>query len=249
MQAINTGSFVFALVAGPSLSYALNTDDLGTITREYDLGVMPADYAFGIWGAIYMCLLVFTVYQALPASSVPDRNDEFIYDTIGFLWMINMIANALWIPVFCLNTTLGFLGGEIIIIVMLGTALLMSKEANIVSSELNWTETIGIKWGTSLYSGWLSVATILNTAFLLKNTGISDGWNERSWSIGMLCVAAGIYMVNSYLNEDPVYPAVFVWALFGILNQNNADIETSVTVIIAVMITYIVGLTGMKYLA
>ena len=97
---------------------------------------------------------------------------------------------------------------------ILTTALLISKEAN--AAELNWIETIGLKWGTSLYSGWLSVATVLNTGFLLKESGITEDWNEAGWSIMMLWVAAAIYSAKAYLEEDPVYAAVYVWALFGI---------------------------------
>ena len=68
----------------------------------------------------------------------------------------------------------------------------------------------------SLYSGWLSAATILSFAISLKRTGIADGWNELKVGRAMLWVATAIYLGNSYLNEDPIYAAVFVWTCFGI---------------------------------
>ena len=146
----------------------------------------------------------------------PDRNNEFIYSEIGWLWAINMICNGLWLPTFQMNNTLGFFIAELLIIVMLGSALLMSKMANEAQDELNQIETIGFKWGTSVYSGWLSAATILNTSILLKHSGIADGWNEELWAVIILWVAVAIYGVNSFLNNDAVYAGVFVWACFGI---------------------------------
>ena len=176
--------------------------------------MQPANYAFLIWPFIYVFLIMFFVYQSLPSDMVPDRNDELIFDKISWLWAINMVANVFWVPLFQLNTFTGFLLSQLVISVILTTALLISKEAN--AAELNWIETIGLKWGTSLYSGWLSVATVLNTSFLLKESGITEDWNEAGWSIAMMWVAAAIYSAKAYLEEDPVYAAVYVWALFGI---------------------------------
>lgn len=126
---------------------------------------------------------------------------------------------------------------------MLGTALLMSKMANESQDDLNQIETIGFKWGTSVYSGWLSAATILNTSIVLKHSGIADGWNEELWAVIILWVAVAIYGVNSFLNNDPVYAGVFVWACFGIRSQNENDmIEANVTIIMAMMAAYVIAL-------
>ena len=208
--------------------------------------MQPADYAFMIWPIIYLHLIVFVVYQSLPSDLVPDRNDELIFDKIGWLWAINMVANIFWVPLFQLNTATGFFLSQLVISVLLSTALLISKEVN--AAELNWIETIGLKWGTSLYSGWLSVATILNTGFVLKGSGISEDWDEGIWSVIMLWVAMMIYCAKAFLEEDPIYAAVYVWALFGIKALDNADIASSVNIVIGVMSAFVATLTGMQFI-
>ena len=208
--------------------------------------MQPADSAFIIWPFIYLFLIVFVVYQSLPSELVPDRNNELIFDKIGWLWAINMVANIFWVPLFQLNTTTGFFLSQLVISVLLSTALLISKEVN--AAELNWIETIGLKWGSSLYSGWLSVATILNTGFVLKGSGISEDWDEGVWSVIMLWVAMIIYCAKAYLEEDPIYAAVYVWALFGIKDLDNADIASSVNIVIGVMSAFVATLTGMQFI-
>ena len=124
---------------------------------------------------------------------------------------------------------------------MLLSALLMSKLT--VDAELDLVETIGLKWGMSVYSGWLSAATILNTAVVLKNTGIADGWNERFWSILMLWVATAIYIGNAWLDSDPVYAAIYIWALMGIKAQNEDSlVEAHLTIIVIIMTIYVAAL-------
>ena len=74
--------------------------DLGTITDEVNVAINPAGYAFSIWGLIYTLLGVFTVYQALPGSWVPDRNDDLIYNKVSYVFIANMFINGIWLLIF-----------------------------------------------------------------------------------------------------------------------------------------------------
>ena len=138
---------------------------------------------------------------------------------MGWLWSLNMLATAAWLPVFQSNTVTGFAVSWALIAFTLTTALLMNKRAH--NADLNWIETIAFQAGTSVYSGWLCAATILNTSMLLKASGIAEGWDETFWSITILWVAAVIYGTNAYLNEDAIFGAVFIWACFGIQALNE----------------------------
>ena len=64
------------------------------------LGIQPAGWAFAIWSVIYSLLAAFAVYQALPDSVASSRNNDFIFNEIGWLWSINMLVGSTWIPVF-----------------------------------------------------------------------------------------------------------------------------------------------------
>ena len=53
--------------------------------------ITPAGFAFAIWGVIYALITGFVVYQALPTTWVPDRNDDLIFNKIGFVFMANLL--------------------------------------------------------------------------------------------------------------------------------------------------------------
>ena len=46
----------------------LNGQDTGEISDRFDIYFVPAGYVFSIWGLIYLGLIAFTVYQALPSQ-------------------------------------------------------------------------------------------------------------------------------------------------------------------------------------
>ena len=48
---------------------------------------------------------------------------------IGVIFAINMFLNASWIPIFVLNSTLGYVLGNVIIVGMLATTLYASMKA------------------------------------------------------------------------------------------------------------------------
>merc|ERR1711990_1391024 len=102
-----------------------------------------------------------------------------------------MVLNAIWLPTFQTNTTVGFIFAQLIIIPMLVTALIMGKRA--VNEKLNAWEIIGFRFGISIYSGWLSTATILGAAIMFKTWGWGKGDDEIIPTIVMLWVAFVIY--------------------------------------------------------
>lgn len=230
------------------LSNVVMPTSLSVINDEQDVGVAPAGWTFSIWGVIYSLLAVFTVYQALPGSwgFMKNRNEDFIFNQVGYLWSINMILNAIWLPTFQSNSTVGFIFAQIIIIPMLVTALIMGKRA--VNAKLNWAEMIGFRFGMSIYSGWLSTATILGAAIMFNSWGWSkaNGYDGVVPTIVMLWVAFAVYVVNTFLNRDPLFGGVYIWASCGILSHQrdvpawqDASIETTLMIIIISMSVYV----------
>ena len=53
---------------------------------------MPAGYVFSIWGLIYLGLIAFAVYQALPSQRENPR-----LRSIGGLFALASVANITWI--------------------------------------------------------------------------------------------------------------------------------------------------------
>jgi len=62
-----------------------------------------------------------------------------------------------------------------IILALLYTNIIMLQESQ--GCEINWVEFISFRTGFTIYSGWVTAATILNFSFVLKAGGLRDGNN------------------------------------------------------------------------
>jgi translocator protein len=68
-QAVNVLATIAVLTVN-GLANALPFNDLttGEVSDRFDVYFVPAGYVFSIWGLIYLGLIAFTVYQALPSQ-------------------------------------------------------------------------------------------------------------------------------------------------------------------------------------
>ena len=84
-------------------------------------------------------------------------------------------------------------------------------------AKVNAVEFISLRLGLSIYSGWVTAATILNATFTLKSFGMKDpelgSFDEEKWSILVLYVALVIYNIASWREKNPVFGCVFIWVL------------------------------------
>ena len=122
LQVLNTAGFVIAMFAN-GFAQELSPKTLNEISTFYDSKVQPSGYAFAIWGIIYFLLLIFTVYQALPSSPKLGRNDDLIFNKIGYVFFTNMILNSLWLVVFMRDEFWSYLLALCIIVWLLITSL------------------------------------------------------------------------------------------------------------------------------
>ena len=70
----------------------LNGQTTGEISDRFDVFFVPAGYVFSIWGLIYLALLAYSVFQALPAQAQDAR-----LRSIGYLYILSAVANMAWI--------------------------------------------------------------------------------------------------------------------------------------------------------
>ena len=70
----------------------LNGQGTGEISDRFDIYFVPAGYVFSIWGLIYLGLIAFTVYQALPA-----QKDNPLLKKIYPAYWIGSLANIVWL--------------------------------------------------------------------------------------------------------------------------------------------------------
>merc|ERR1712127_698146 len=124
---------------------------LSEITAMWDTRIDPAGYAFSIWGIIYSLLGVFAIYQAIPSEWVPDRNDELIFEDIGYVFMANMMGNAAWLIMFQTNNVYGMMAALVDIIYMLSSNLYIMMCST--RTYVDIFELISLRGGFSIYSG------------------------------------------------------------------------------------------------
>ena len=134
--------------------------------------ISPDGWAFSIWGIIYGSLAAFVIYQALPGSWVPSRNDKLIFEDIGYNFILNIILNQLWIVIFSFGNLPAFLSSLVEIVMLLASTVYMMMLST--RTSVNIWEWMFIRGGMSIYSGWLTAATILTATTTLQSLGMMD---------------------------------------------------------------------------
>jgi tryptophan-rich sensory protein len=197
----------------------------GDVSRKYDTLVTPAGYAFAIWGLIFLGLLGFAVYQALPSQRHNPR-----FRTAGPWYILNGLCNAIWSPIFNQE----WIGTALLVILVMFCSLFMVMEHLRINPRTELAMMRPVKPGEtwlarvpfSIYFGWLSVATILNATVWFRATNLDlSGISEPIWAVGVLVLAfiVGAMLFNRYRSAS--YMLVFTWA-FAAIAVKQANVPT-----------------------
>ena len=197
------------IVNGLANALPINGQGTGEISDRFAVLFVPAGYVFSIWGLIYLALIAYTVYQALPA-----QRDNHLLKKIAPAYWIGSAANIIWIflwhyEVFPL--TLVFM------IAILTALLYIYRQLSETRSGLDKNQKLFVRLPFSIYLGWISVATIANVAQVLfyLNWG---GWgiSPAAWTVIMLMIAAILGLLMQLREHDWLFVLVLVWAFVGI---------------------------------
>ena len=175
------------------------------ISAQYPSLFTPAGFTFSIWAAIYLGLLWFVVYQALPAQ----RNDLRLA-RIDALFKFNCLANAAWI--------LAWHYDYLVTSLLIMAAILVSLLA--IYSRLRVPGDVApalVRLPFSLYTAWICVAAIANISIVQTAFGWDDaGMGAVHWTLLKLALAGaiGASMVNRKC--DAAFALVIAWAAYGI---------------------------------
>lgn len=199
---------VFALIInGLATSLPLNGVTTAQLSDSYLIRFVPSGYVFGVWGIIYMGLMAFTVYHSLPSQRTNTR-----MQALGWWYVIGNVANAFWLifwHYYQVEITL------VLMLVLLGT-LLYSVTYMYKNPAATRTERVCVDLGYHIYTGWISVATVVNvTVVLFRNTTSTDE-QALMWATVLVFVAALLALSQRYLRNDTAYGMVIAWALYGV---------------------------------
>ncbi|TAE29410.1 MAG: tryptophan-rich sensory protein [Cytophagales bacterium] len=194
---------------------AFATTTNADISRKYETLITPAGYAFAVWGVIFLGLLAFAVFQALPSQRENPR-----FRAVGPWVILNAVGNAIWSPIFN-NEKIGL--ALIVILVMFVSLLLVMDGLRVGREQVRKRETWLARVPFAIYFGWLTVATILNVTVYLKSTGFNlNVLPEYGWAAAVLVVAfiVGVFLFNRY--RSAAYILVFAWAYAAIALKQEA---------------------------
>jgi len=217
-------------------SLPLNGKTTADISAAYPVLFTPAGYVFSIWGLIYLALIGFTVFQALPAQSGNKRIDRIggwfaLANVLNTLWLFAWHWEVLWVSVLLM---LGLLASLLVIYNRLEIGL---------HERLSPQEQTLVDFPFSLYLGWISVATIANVSAALY----ASGWNgfglaDETWAIIMIGVTAILGLLMIRRRNAFAYPVVLIWALIGIRVRLDqiASVGTAAAAVAFILLLYLV---------
>lgn len=193
----------------------LNGLQTGEISDRYPTLVAPAGYVFAIWGVIYLAILGYAVFQALPR-----QRQQPVLRQVAPWFILSCAANSAWIFAWhylWLPGSLALMALLLLALVRIYLLLDIGRVA-VPRAERWWVQA-----PFSLYLGWITVASIANVAAWLVDSGW-DGWglSPDLWAAVIILTAVGIGVIVSLRRADVVYVLVLGWALVGIIVKHQA---------------------------
>jgi len=223
-QIINILVLVVTIVInGLANALPLNGKATGEISDQFPIYFVPAGYVFSIWGLIYLALIAFVVFQALPSQRDNPRLNAI------FPWfVVSNIANTVW---------LFFWHYEIFPLTIVAMLVLLFSLLKIYTLLRADKAAIGkVEWWLviapfSIYLGWVSVATVANASQLLYYLGWNGfGISPIGWTIIMLIIVAILTLLMLFREKDVLYALVILWALAGIANKQAGTLMLGETI-------------------
>ena len=187
----------------------LNGQNTGQISDQFKVYFVPAGYVFSIWGLIYVGLIAYTIFQALPSQRENPR-----LQATGWWIVLGGIANSIWIFLWHYNQ---FPLTVVAMLVLLVSLLVVYVKLGVNRSKISTAEKLAVHLPFSIYLGWITVATIANISdvlYFIKWNGF--GLTPELWMSIILGAVVLIAALMNFLRRDIAYAAVLLWALYGI---------------------------------
>ena len=198
----------------------INAQTMPEISAKYPSLFTPAGFTFSIWGVIYLALLVFVIWQALPAQ----RNNQKVAG-ISKYFQVNCLMNAVWIVVWHYDLLALSL---VVMLVILATLILIYRALIASIDTAPFTEHLALYLPFSLYTGWISLATIANASALQNGNGWDDVWlTAVQWTLVKLAIAGAVGATMILKHRDIPFALVVAWAAYGISVMQSATPEVS----------------------
>ena len=203
----------------------INGKTTGEISNQINVLITPAGYAFSIWSLIYILIGIWIIRQF-----IGDRGESPVYTNTWPWFIMSGLFNIGWLLVWHYEL---FLLSIVFMLMYLISLIMLYRRLTEARA------TILEKAPFSINLGWISVATIVNIAYVLKVNGWNGfGLTDEIWTMIMLAIGAVLAVLFRIREGDFLYPLVFVWAYIaiGVKNMGEAEMAAFTAFIAAVVI-------------
>ena len=220
----------------------INDQSMPEISAKYPSLFTPAGFTFSIWGVIYLALLVFVVWQALPA-----QRDNAKVATISNLFKMNCLLNALWIVVWHYDLVIVSL---LVMLAILVTLVLIYRALIATIADAPWGEHLVLYMPLSLYTGWITLATIANASVVQTSYGLDDAViGAVQWTLLKLAAAGAIGATMILRFRDAPFALVIAWGAYGIAAKQVATpAVTGAALTLSLLMLILAGKDGLDRL-
>lgn len=205
-------------------------DSVGVVANEYPTPLLAAGWTFAIWAPIYLGFLGYAGFQLLPG-----QRGRAVHRRTGWWLAVSAVCNAGWILAFGARWLP--LAELFLVTLLVSLAVVFGRLSREPAGDP--LERVLLRGPIALYTGWVSVATVLGTAATGVWIGLpGDGALATIAAVVVLLVAAAIVTWVIVSGTAVVgYAAAVVWALLGIgLNEPPAAVVVTCAVALLVVI-------------
>lgn len=210
----------------------------GEISDRFNVFFVPAGYVFSIWGLIYLGLIAFAIYQALPS-----QRDNPRLRKLSYVFAAANLANAIWLFFWHYNLFgLSLLTMLTLLALLITSYLILDIGHSRVPAGERWMVQVPV----SIYLGWICVATIANVTDVLYDINWG-GWGiaAQSWAVIMLVVALVLATIMALSRRDIAFLLVLVWSFIGIAIKQSATPSVSISAWVAAILTFLLAILAL----
>jgi TspO/MBR family len=225
---------IVVLIVMNVLANALPFNGLSTatISDSFKVFFVPAGYVFAIWGLIYIGLLAYGLYQALPAQQ---ENPRLRRAAVPFI--VGSLANIVWLFFWHYGQ---FTLTVVAMLILLASLIMVYQILGVNQVPVSKGERWAVQVPISIYLGWISVATIANITDWLWYVGWNGfGLSPEVWTVIMLAVAVVLAFLMALRRGDVAYLLVLAWAFAGIAVKQAATPLVSTAAWIATGLVFV----------
>lgn len=232
-QLVTVGTYVVTVaVNAAAVAIPLGGVTTAELSDRFPVLVTPANYVFGIWSVIYLLLLGFTTYQALPAQ----RTDA-VLRRLGNLPALTGVLNAAWVVAWQYQAfllTVPIMLALLLVLIAIHQRVREPAAHGSAGGLHGWLVVMPF----SVYLGWITVATIANIAQMLYLAGYRGApIGETAWAVIVLAVGVLIAAAMLVRHRDVAFGLVIVWAYAGIAaKQWDVTVASWMAVVGAVVV-------------